>query len=110
MEGSVGFTMVEFPNTVTIGFVEVFPPDQTMVRSALGTVEKFPALVQLKSSGRVIVALKAPTSTPPIPEIVHDPGPRIGVRNTPKYPPAVWRRISPLALFGQLICSTSESA
>src|SRR5579863_10280234 len=110
MEGSVGFTMVEFPNTVTIGFVEVFPPDQAMVRSALGTVEKFPALVQLKLSGSVMVALNAPTSTPPFPEIVHEPGPRIGGMNALTYPPVVWRRMLALALLGPLMNSVTASA
>src|ERR1035438_4838281 len=110
MEGSAGFTMVEFPNTVTSGLADEVPPDQAMVRAACGTLLKFPALVQLKSDGSVIVALKAPTSTPPIPEIVYDPGPRIGARNTPTYPPVVCRRMSPFAPFGPLICSTSESA
>ena len=102
--------MVEFPNTVTTGFADEFPPDQAMVRSAWGTLLKFPALVQLRLSGRVMVALKAPTSTPPIPEIVHDPGPRIGGINALTYPPVVCRRMLAFAPLGPLMKSVSASA
>src|ERR1700722_5194084 len=102
--------MVEFPYMVTTGFEGVVPPDQTMVRSELGTLEKFPALVQSRLPGRVMLAVKAPTSTPPWPEIFQAPGPRIGVMKTPTYPPEVWRRMLALAPLGPLISSVTASA
>src|SRR5579871_300748 len=82
-----------------------------MVRSVpVGTLEKFPAFVHVRLSGRVIVALNAPTSAPPIPEMVQEPAPRIGGINALTYPPLVWRRILAFAPPGPLIISVIASA